>query len=382
MRNRVLLFLVACASLAAWGLAFLTVAPNRLASGTTVPLAQVLDPRHGLLLLPAAVLVLGVFLRQRRRTHVAVVVSAAALLFGLAWLAGGYAARLAETASAASRTALGGGFWLLALTAWLAAVDAVERMRLGPVAAALVHLAVLTPVAALLAAGELGQLSLLREYATRKDVFAGALLRHIEIVAASLLPTLAAGIPIGIALYRRAKLQAPVFAVLNVIQTVPSIALFGLLMVPLALLASALPGLRHVGIGGIGMAPAVIALVLYSLLPVVRSTVAGLAQVPRPVVEAATGMGLTRGQVFRKVELPIAMPVFLSGVRVAAVQAIGLAVVAALIGAGGLGALVFQGLASGALDLVLLGVIPVVALAIAADAVLRLLAGRRVTAYG
>ena len=121
------------------------------------------------------------------------------------------------------------------------------------------------------------------------------------------------------------------------------------------------------------MAPAVIALMLYSLLPVVRSTVAGLDQVPRPVVEAATGMGLTRGQVFGKVELPIALPVFLSGVRIAAVQAVGLAVVAALIGAGGLGALVFQGLASGALDLVLLGVIPVVALAVVVDAAFRLL---------
>jgi osmoprotectant transport system permease protein len=130
------------------------------------------------------------------------------------------------------------------------------------------------------------------------------------------------------------------------------------------------------------LAPAVIALVLYSLLPVVRSTVAGLAQVPLPVVEAATGMGLTRGQVFRKVELPIALPVFLSGLRIAAVQAVGLAVVAALIGAGGLGALVFQGLASGALDLVLLGVIPVIALAVVVDAVFGILASYRTTPAG
>ena len=110
---------------------------------------------------------------------------------------------------------------------------------------------------------------------------------------AALLPTLFVGVPLGIALFRRTEAQAPVFAVLNVIQTVPSIALFGLLMVPLALLATALPGLHQAGVSGIGMAPAVIALLLYSLLPVVRSTVAGLGQVPRPVVEAAAGMGLT-----------------------------------------------------------------------------------------
>ena len=379
VKNRVLLVLLAGALAAAWGLAFLTVAPNRLVTGTAIPLAQISGPWRDLLLLPAAVLVLGVVLPQRRRTHAAVAIAATLLLFGLAWLAGANAARLAESASASSRTAFGGGFWLLALMAWLAAVDAIERLRLGPVAAVLVYLAVLLPVVALLFAGGLDQLSLLREYATRRDVFYGALVRHMEIVAAALLPTLLVGVPLGVSLYRRAKSQAPVFAVLNVIQTVPSIALFGLLMVPLALLAAALPALRHVGISGIGMAPAVFALVLYSLLPVVRSTVAGLAQVPQPVVEAATGMGLTQGQIFRTVELPIALPVFLSGVRIAAVQAVGLAVVAALIGAGGLGALVFQGLASGALDLVLLGVIPVVALAVVVDAVFRILANYRST---
>jgi osmoprotectant transport system permease protein len=382
VKNRVLLVLVIGALAAAWGLAFLTVAPNRLVTGIAIPLARISDPWRDLLLLPAAVLVLGIFLPQFRRTHAAVAVAATLLLFGLAWLAGAHAARLAETSSATSRTAFGGGFWLLALMMWLAAVDAIERLRLGPVGATVAHLAVLMPIVALLFAGELEQLSLLREYATRRDVFHVALGRHVEIVTAALLPTLLVGIPLGIALYRRAKSQAPVFAVLNVIQTVPSIALFGLLMVPLALLATALPGLRQFGISGIGLAPAVIALVLYSLLPVVRSTVAGLAQVPLPVVEAAAGMGLTRGQVFRKVELPIALPVFLSGLRIAAVQAVGLAVVAALIGAGGLGALVFQGLASGALDLVLLGVIPVIALAVVVDAVFRILGSYRSTRAG
>jgi osmoprotectant transport system permease protein len=362
---------------AAWGLAFLTVAPNRLVTGTAIPLAQISDPWRDMLVLPTGVVVLGVFLPQRQHTHVAVAVAATLLLFGLIWLAGSHAEIMAQSASPTSRVALGGGFWLLALMAWLAAVDAIERLRLRPAAGILAHLTVFLPVVVLMFAGELEHLSLLKEYATRRDVFHVAFIRHIEIVFAALLPTLIIGVPLGIALFRRVKSQAPVFAVLNVIQTVPSIALFGLLIVPLALLATELPGLRHVGISGIGMAPAVIALVLYSLLPVVRNTVAGLAQVPRPVVEAATGMGLTRGQIFGKVELPIALPVFLSGLRIAAVQAVGLAVVAALIGAGGLGMLVFQGLASGALDLVLLGVIPVVAMAVVVDATFRIVASYR-----
>jgi len=382
VRNRVLLVLVILALAAAWGLAFLTVAPNRLVSGTAIPLAQVAEPWRALLLVPAAILVLAVFLPQRRGTHAAVAVAATLLLLGLVWLAGAHAARVAEASPAIARIAFGGGFWLLALLAWLAAVDAIERSRLGPIAIVVAHFAVLLPIAFLLLGGELDQLSLLKEYATRRDVFHVALVRHVEIVIAALVPTLAVGIPLGISAFRRAKARASVFAVLNVIQTVPSIALFGLLIAPLALLATALPGLRELGISGIGVAPAVIALVLYSLLPVVRSTVAGLVQVPSPVVDAATGMGLSRAQIFRRVEVPIALPVFLSGVRIAAVQAVGLAIVAALIGAGGLGALVFQGLASGALDLVLLGVIPAVALAVVVDAAFRVLASSSGTPAG
>src|SRR5512144_2912331 len=151
--NRVLLVLVVSAVAAASGLAFLTVAPNRLANGTAIELAQVAAPWRDLMLLPAAVVVLGIFLPQRRGTHVAVAVPAALLLSGCAWLAGAHAARVAATASATSRTALGGGFWLLALCAWLAAVDAIERLRFGPAALILAHAGVIVPLVLLLLSG-------------------------------------------------------------------------------------------------------------------------------------------------------------------------------------------------------------------------------------
>lgn len=158
---------------------------------------------------------------------------------------------------------------------------------------------------------------------------------------------------------------------LPIIQTIPSIALFGLLIAPLSGLAAAIPWLAELGIGGIGLAPAIIALVLYALLPLVRNVVAGLEAVPDSVVESAKGMGMTRQQLFFRVQMPIAMPLILSGVRIIAVQTVGLAVVAALIGAGGLGAIVFQGLLSSALDLVLLGVIPVIAMAVIVDSLFK-----------
>ena len=170
-----------------------------------------------------------------------------------------------------------------------------------------------------------------------------------------------------------AALLGAIFSLLNVIQTVPSVALFGLLIAPLAALVTAFPWLGTLGIAGTGMTPALIALVLYALLPLVRGVVVGLNQIPRDVLESARAMGMSGVQRFLHVQLPLALPVFLRSLRVVMVQTVGMAVIAALIGAGGFGALVFQGLLSSAIDLVLLGVIPVIVLAVLTDALFDLL---------
>ncbi len=370
VRNRVLCMLVLAALSAAVGLAFVTVAPNRLVSGTAVPLQALMGlAPWGWWALPA-ILLAAVFVPATRLTQAVVALTAALLLAAWLWLAGSEAARQSAASSPLTRVSLGGGFWLLALLTWLAAADALQRLSLSLGARTLAHAAVLLPLFALLGAGALDQLSLLKEYANREDVFRAAGLRHLQIVAATLIPALLIGVPLGLAAARNDKFATPLFAVLNVIQTVPSIALFALLIAPLSGLAAALPGWD---IRGIGLLPAVIALTLYALLPIVHGTASGLHQVPLAAVAAATGMGMTARQLFWRVEVPLALPVLLSGLRVTTVQVIGLAVVAALIGAGGYGGLVFQGLASSALDLVMLGVLPVVALAIVADAGLALL---------
>ncbi len=228
-------------------------------------------------------------------------------------------------------------------------------------------------IAALAIGGTFDALSIAREYATRRHLFAEALVRHLALVAGSVGPALAIGFPLGLAAVRIPRLQGLLFAVLNMLQTVPSIAIFGLLIVPLSALATAVPWLGALGVGGIGPAPAVIALVLYALLPIVRNTAAGLGGVDPAVVDAARGMGLTRRQIFWRIELPLALPVLLAGLRIVVVQTIGLAVVAALIGAGGLGTFVFEGLGQYALDLVLLGALPAIFLALAADFLLQTL---------
>ncbi len=379
VKNRVLAVLVLAGLVAALGLPFLTHAPNRLVAGNAISLAQLIsgNAAHPMAiwraLFPALLLVVAIFMRPARGTQVLVYASATLFLTGLGALTASHATQLGAQSGAIARTSLGAAFWLLAAFSWLAATDAVQRLTLRPGWRLLGAGFVIVPLGLMLASGAFKDMSLLKEYANRQDVFSAALGQHVQIVLASLLPALLIGVPLALAANRSLSLRTPLFAVLNVIQTVPSIALFALLMAPLALLGASVPVLAQLGIKGIGLAPAVIALTLYALLPVVRSTAAGLSQVPQPVIEAAQGMGLTPRQVFWRVELPLALPVFLAGLRVATVQTIGMAVVAALIGAGGFGAIVFQGLLSGALDLVLLGVLPVVAMAVAVDALLKTL---------
>ncbi len=371
VRNRVLLTLLLGALAAALGLDFVSVAPNRLVAGVGVALAELLSGAWLWLATPAFVLCMAVFLPPNRATQALVALAATVLLAGLLALAGATAAARAAGASSLVRTAMAAGCWVLLLLLWLAAADALQRARSAPAWRGLAHAAVLLPLAALLALGRLEELSLLKEHVNRQDVFAAALQRHGLLVGATLAGALLLGVPLGIGAARRERLARPLFALLNLIQTVPSIALFALLIAPLAALAALLPGW---GISGVGVLPGVIALTLYALLPIVQGVAAGLRQLEPAVLQAATGMGLSRRQVFWNVELPLALPVWLAALRLTTVQVIGLAVVAALIGAGGLGALVFQGLLSGALDLVLLGVLPVVALAIGVDAGLTLLA--------
>ena len=360
---------------AAFGLPFLTQAPNRLLSGVGVPLSEVLvGTRHWALAPVLLLLAAALHAPSASTTRWLALVGATGLLAGLTWLAGTHACALQSEDLPLGRTSLGGGYWVLAVLCGLAMAEAVRGWSTRAWLSLLGSVVFVAPVVALVWNGQLDALSLMKEYDNRRDVFDAALQRHLLLVGATLLPTLLIGVPLGVLASRRPKMQPALLSALNLLQTVPSIALFALLMVPLAALASRWPVLAHWGISGIGVAPAVTALTLYSLLPTVRSTMAGLDQIAPGVLEAARGMGMTRRQLFWQVEVPLAWPVWLAGLRVTTVQALGLAMVSALIGAGGFGAVMFQGLLSSAVDLVLLGVVPVVALAVVADALFKVLA--------
>ncbi len=361
IRQHVLAVLLVGVLLTVWLLPFLRVAPNRLLSGQGVALHAELSGGWWAMLVPLLWMACAVLLPRHRRVDLLTALAAACLLTGGIALAGEAALRLTISMTPLARVSLGGGFWVCALLIWAIGADALQRWRPGR----RLGLLLLIGPALLLAGGALDGLSLMKEFANRQDVFFGAVWRHLQIVGLSLLPALAIGLPLGWAATRRPRLARPLFAVLNLIQTIPSIALFGLLIGPLAWLGQNWP---TSGVQGIGLWPATIALVLYALLPIVHGMAAGMLQIPAAVLEAATAMGMSGRQRFWQIELPLALPVLLSAIRLTTVQLIGLTVVAALIGAGGLGAIIFQGLASSALDLVLLGVVPVVALALLADA--------------
>ena len=355
------------------GLPFLRVAPNRMLSGEPIFFWDTLQGPTAFFCVAVGLVWLLPLLAPGRVVLWLEALIASALIVACVALAGWQASQLVNPEMPFARTSLGGAFWVLLAVFWLMATDAAQRLTLGLAARMGLLSAVVLATGVLLATGLCDGLSIMKEYANRSDVFAAAIARHMQIVALALLPTLCLGVPLGWWVSRHRASGKTLFPVLNVIQTIPSIALFGLLMAPLAVLAAAWPWLTRAGISGVGVAPGVIALMLYSLLPVVRGTLAGFDAVPSAVVNAARGLGLSLAQIFLHVELPLAMPVLLAGVRTATIQAIGLATVTALIGAGGLGAIMFEGLFSSAPDLVLLGVLPVIALAVLADALFKLL---------
>ncbi len=179
-------------------------------------------------------------------------------------------------------------------------------------------------------------------------------LEHSALVAAAMLIAVALGIPLGILVTRQQALRRWVLGIANIFQTVPSLALFGFLIsVPL--------------LGGIGGRTAIVALVLYALLPIIRNTYVGISGVDPAVVEAARGMGMTDRQLLWQVEIPLALGVILAGIRVATVMSVGVATIAAAIGAGGLGTYIFRGLSMVNNQIILAGAIPAALLALLAD---------------
>jgi osmoprotectant transport system permease protein len=196
----------------------------------------------------------------------------------------------------------------------------------------------------------------------RSDIFQ-ATLTHLMLVSISMLIAIAIAVPLGMFVVQRPAMRSIALGITSVLQTIPSLALFGFL-IPIPF------------IGGIGTRTAIVALVLYALLPILRNTYVGLTNIDPAVLQAAEAMGMTESQILWRVRLPLALSVILAGIRTSTIITIGVATIAAAIGAGGLGTFIFRGVAMVSDAVILAGAIPAALLAIVADGLLALLERR------
>ncbi|MBZ9722882.1 ABC transporter permease [Mesorhizobium sp. CO1-1-11] len=371
--------IAALAAYAAFLAPFATFRANRIVPGQARSIVEALPQAIGPLLL--AIIVAAAIIALLKTPLVLRLAASIVTLVALALLIGVAGTFLTPAGNTFARVSPASGFWILIFAFTLLLADVLTRLNLSPSARVGVLVVAALVIGLLLISGRWDSLSILKEYSNRADSFWAEGSKHVTLALGSLLAAVIVGLPLGILCHRVESLQAGVLNVLNIIQTIPSIALFGLLIAPLGWVAAHVPGAAALGIRGIGTAPAFVALFLYSLLPVVANTVVGLAGVPRAANDAARGMGMTGRQRLFGVEFPLAFPVILTGIRIVLVQNIGLATIAALIGGGGFGVFVFQGVGQTAMDLVLLGAVPTVALAFAAaiilDAVIEMTATKR-----
>ncbi len=275
-------------------------------------------------------------------------------------------------ASNYSRISIGSGAWIMTLGGYIITVSAAKSINNPFLAVFFSYLFI--PILLILGfAGFFNHLSLIQELIAKKNRFAQEFINHLFLTFSSVGMAIVIGIPLGVLAYRKRKAEKLIFSFVNTMQTIPSLALFGLLIAPLSILSNRFPLLKTIGIRGIGMPPALIALTLYALLPVTRNIYISLKSINPAFIQAGRGMGLSRIQLLFKIEIPLAAPIILNGLRLAVVQAIGNTTVAALIGAGGFGFFIFQGLGQAAPDLILLGAIPVVLLAVFFDRIMQAL---------
>ncbi len=351
-------------------LPLMTTRPNRIAAGTALSAWSALPTGAALLL--GGVVALALPLLALRSAPLLRLAAASAILLLLGLAAGWAADHLTAPGDRYGRVSPDAGWWLASGTAALAVGDALARMRPGPIPRIALLALLVAATGLALRTGFWDNLSVLREYAGRSDTFGRELRTHAALALSSVAAAALIGIPAAALARPVPPLRAGLLTGLNVV--------FGMLIAPLAWIGREVPGASALGIAGIGAAPAFVALFAYALLPVAAATVAGLDAVPGPVRDAARGVGMTQRQRLFQVDLPLALPAILTGIRIVLVQNIGLAVIAGLVGGGGLGVFVFQGISQNAGDLVLLGALPTVALATGAavllDAVIDLSRGR------
>lgn len=371
--HKVGLTAAAAGLLALWLLPFAVFRPTRILDGVSWSALKAVGPVWMAALVLLWLLLAGLSLGWPRGRPASLARGAVADLLIVATLLGNAiaASQVKATVGPFSRLSVGAGIWVGLVACFMVVLSCNRELAEWPWARWTVVLASPVALVALTLGGWFADTGLMREYANYRDRYWVETVNHMAMSATAVAIATVVGIVLGVVAFTFRRLERPVFTTVNVLQTVPSLAAIVLLMPLLAGLATALPWLRTIGVGGTGWAPVVIVLTAYALLAISVNTNAGLRSVPPAAADAGAGMGMTDGQVMGRVRLPLAAPVVMSGVRTSAVQTVGNATLAAFIGAGGLGVFIFQGMAQVSPDLILLGSLTLVVLAVLTDAVLR-----------
>lgn len=373
--NRVLVVLSMAALLTLALLSVVSVQPNRIAPGEDYSLVAIVGFEWLIpVLLPLVGVVCLSWWSPPRWGDYAMLTITLVYLVSWPWALSLFCQMVVDSSQQAARASIGPGLWAWLFFSLLILLELQARLHVPRFGRWSLWLSLIALISLPFWLGALSDLALVREYQGNTEQFMDAMHYHVALVSAVVAVSLMLAVLLALLMRSHERLQRGVFAVLSVIQTIPSLALFGLLLAPLAWLSSRFSILADLGVQGIGWAPALLALVGYSLLPMTRNTYVALESIDPQVIDAARGMGMSRWQVFFQVRLPLALPVIIEGVRITSVQAIGLAAVAALIGAGGFGTFVFQGLGQAAMDMVLLGALPIIIMAVLVDTALSALA--------
>ncbi|AQS53112.1 Glycine betaine uptake system permease protein YehY [Jeotgalibaca dankookensis] len=342
--------------------------PNRISQGIKYSSFQFFGSL-GMIILILWLALLGLSFFERKDKNRLVFILAVFLLLALIWIlqlkSGSVSAR-----ESSARISFSAGFYTQVFCLYLLFSTYTQRIKDDSFIIGIGFLSVLSVLVYLFLTGAFEDFSLIKEYNIKKTQFSENLRIHALLTVSSVVTGALIAIPLGFLAYYKKSFEDKVMVPLSIIETIPSLSLFGILLVPLSGLGK-LPFFDALGVSGIGWAPAYIALTLYTLLPIGRNTLTGFYSVDKNIKEAAKGMGMSKRQVLQKIELPLAFPVIFTGIRIAFIQTIGGAVLAGLVGGGGMGTFVFLGLGEASPDLILLGVLPIVFFTVLLDYLLR-----------
>lgn len=349
---------------------FMFLGAARVGAKTGLTARECLGANYTLLLIMTLVLLILVCIKQQNECLNFIAGTWAGVCLGLATLFAGQAANVVELKESSARLSMSIGCYTYIILAFLIGVKCcqyvVKKWKKYMITAIGALIA-----AAVILSGQLDGLSVMVEYANRKDQFHKELMNHLNMSFAVVTTGVILGVPLGWAAFKKRRLGKVITTVLSTLESIPSLALICAMMFPLAFISNHVHFLRKLGISGIGATPVFFALLFYALFQIVNSMYGALTIVDHQYIEAARGMGMTGWQIFWKIEFPIILPVIVSGIRVSLVSTILGVTIGAYVGFGGLGMFILQGVSGFAIDIVLLVTIPIMGMIFGFDFLLK-----------